>query len=227
MVALSGLGRLLSIAKKTLQIVFNNSVNNYWHKKIAKITPHNSKNMFPQINTIFRHKNIEEIPNFETSINLNPLIIDNPDIDSGRLGIRGDNYIVTRKEDKANLLVKHFANINNSTGPSASSALERIITKTIQDFNTNNINDSNNKKTVTTFNNNNKENNPNFEIDNSFFCKTHTLKLIIKKLNNKKSFVYDKIPNTAIKNLPECLVDVLVILFNNALNNSYFPIVGK
>lgn len=44
----------------------------------------------------------------------------------------------------------------------------------------------------------------------------------IKHINNKKSANLDLIPNIAIKNLPREIIKQLAILFNNALNWSYF-----
>lgn len=74
-----------------------------------------------------------------------------------------------------------------------------------------------------TFNNVNKASRPIFDTDEAFYSSKTTVGVILKKLNNKKSFGVDKIPNIALKRLPGVIVIQLVIIFNNALNNGYFP----
>lgn len=41
----------------------NQSVNNYWIETISKIKPHDSENMFPKINAIFRRQDKTSLPN--------------------------------------------------------------------------------------------------------------------------------------------------------------------
>ncbi len=57
----------------------------------------------------------------------------------------------------------------------------------------------------------------------NYFTSTNELKLILKKLNNKKSAGFDGIPNTVLRNIPDNLIFLFAIIFNNALNNMYFP----
>lgn len=85
---------------------------------------------------------------------------------------------------------------------------------------------SNQIKRTLIFDKNNKASNPRF-IDGNFFCNLTSLKLLIKKLNNKKSSGIDKIPNIAIKKLPDNTITNLATLFNNMLNNAHFPAFWK
>lgn len=55
------------------------------------------------------------------------------------------------------------------------------------------------------------------------FISFQQLILIFKKLNNKKSSSFDGIPNIILKNLPPKIIMQYCIVFNNAINNCYFP----
>ena len=48
------------------KIEFNKAINDYWYAKIKNITLHGHKNLFPEINRIFRSQNQTQIhhPNF-------------------------------------------------------------------------------------------------------------------------------------------------------------------
>ena len=85
------------------------------------------------------------------------------------------------------------------------------------------IQDIVNNKPLINFNDNNLSSNPQLDINSHYFCNIHTLKQILKTHNNKRSSGIDGIPNIAIKNLPDNILLEYTILFNNMLNNYYFP----
>ena len=79
-------------------------------------------------------------------------------------------------------------------------------------------------KTVCTFSNENTSDNlkqPEPEIN--YFTNYNQLNIIFSKLNNKKSSSFDGNPNTLIKRLSNKIKWYYTVLFNNALNNTYFP----
>lgn len=63
--------------------------------------------------------------------------------------------------------------------------------------------------------------------DSYHFVNPNAVKAIIKKLNNKKSSGLDKISNFILKRLPPLAIEFLTIIFNNCLNNGYFPNIWK
>lgn len=65
--------------------------------------------------------------------------------------------------------------------------------------------------------------NPIFEKNPNYFYNHFTFTKIVRKLNNKKSIGVDNIPTIALKSLPHNFVTLLLIIFNNLLNNGYFP----
>ncbi|CAD6218236.1 GSCOCG00011426001-RA-CDS [Cotesia congregata] len=50
-----------------------------------------------------------------------------------------------------------------------------------------------------------------------------TNETILQKLPNKSSSGPDELPSIVLKHLPDNLIHTITILFNNALNNAYFP----
>ena len=75
-----------------------------------------------------------------------------------------------------------------------------------------------------TFLNENTSDNPKHpETETSYFTNYNQLKIIFFKLNNKKSSGFDDIPNILLKRLPNKIKWYYTVLFNNALNNTYFP----
>lgn len=63
--------------------------------------------------------------------------------------------------------------------------------------------------------------------DNFHFTNAQKLKTIIESINSKKSCGIDEISNFIIKKLPIATLAFLSILFNNCLNNCYFPTAWK
>lgn len=56
-----------------------------------------------------------------------------------------------------------------------------------------------------------------------YFTNTTSMHNKFKKLNTKKSFGLDKIPNICMKHFSGKLILIYTIIFNNLLNHSYFP----
>lgn len=63
--------------------------------------------------------------------------------------------------------------------------------------------------------------------DNYHFTDVNLIKDIVKLVNNKKSSGIDNISNFLIKKLPDSCLKLLTIIFNNCLNNCYFPTAWK
>lgn len=158
--------KLLSRIKKNFQDKFNNSVNKYSYEKIKKIKPHGEDNLFPQLKSIFFNNNKSEIPNLIIPNNKKELFTD-INIDIKNCSLFNNNIIISNPTDKANVLAKHLADINNTKLRPNSEGLERIVTNSVNKF----------------------------------------------KLEN----------NTAIKKQLDPIISKIVILFNNLLNNGYFP----
>lgn len=114
------------------------------------------------------------------------------------------------------------SDINNANHDSNSKALERIVNKATENFVKKNKLNEKQASPLLCFNPNKPASSPKFDIDREFFCTFEMIKSMLHKLNSKKSAGHDRIPNLALKRLPDSLIKQLVILFNNLLNNAYF-----
>ena len=81
-----------------------------------------------------------------------------------------------------------------------------------------------NGDTLTVFSDSNKATNLQVETDPSnFFCSYLEVGKIFRHLLNKTSYGLDEIPPIVLEHLPSNVILAYTILFNNALNNYYFP----
>lgn len=169
------------------------------------------KTCFPKSTQYLKNK--LNYQNFETPINNNYVLINNPTINTDKLIIRDNNYIIMKPTDKANCLTKYFANVNNRVRISSSPPLERIINNKFNKFKENIASKNRMGKTVVVFDGVNVATRPTYGDDPGFFCDPVSLRFILRKLNGKKSLGIDRIPNIAIKDLPDPIVESLAILF--------------
>lgn len=64
-------------------------------------------------------------------------------------------------------------------------------------------------------------------VDTYHFIKIDTIKDITRKINSKKSSGMDNISNYLIKKFPQTAFKFLTIIYNNCINNGYFPTLWK
>lgn len=78
--------------------------------------------------------------------------------------------------------------------------------------------------TFTTFSDSNLAYYPSHQdVKPKFLFSSFEVLLILKKLKNKTSTGLDNIPTILIKNLPEYIIKDYTVIFNNAINNIYYP----
>ena len=222
------LKQLLSEVKREITCEFRRSENSYWEEKIRNIPINVSSETFPQINNIFRKKEISIIPEIikipGTKVEVIRNIGLNPDnIDRDTTG----NFLITDKDDKLNVMGSHFELIHVQNKDLGTDQFNKKVEKTYSKF----------KKEVNrdTMSNNSMQN---FSIENNALDPTYwnneypltnfnETKNIFRKLNNKKSTGIDGIPNIILKSLPKKIIVYYTIIFNNSLNNRYFPVKWK
>lgn len=82
----------------------------------------------------------------------------------------------------------------------------------------------NDHQTFTVFSKTNPAYYPSSQEDEiKFLYSYHDVRATFKKLKNKTSSGLDKIPSIVLKNLPDLVIRDYTIIFNNAINNYYFP----
>ncbi|KAK0093217.1 hypothetical protein PV326_014027, partial [Microctonus aethiopoides] len=102
------------------------------------------------------------------------------------------------------------------------SRLEEIITKKTEEYIKGEFEQRIHKK-YTNFSDNNPAHRPSNQELKDYLCNQWEVANIFKKLPNKTSTGVDKIPSIVLKHLPNNIVKEYTIIFNNALNNYYFP----
>ena len=138
---------------------------------------------------------------------------------------RSKNFVLTKNNEnigsdarKVQILAESFLNQLNSPSPSNNRAVSSIVDTTIKDF----LHEHSLKLTTfSTFNPSCKPNDP------KTFLSLSQLAAITKSLNGKKSTGPDDIANIVIKNLPRASMKFLLAVFNNCINNGYFPTTWK
>ncbi|XP_076660285.1 uncharacterized protein LOC143363606 [Halictus rubicundus] len=218
----------LKIIRKEIKKAFQRSVSDYWRKKISNISKHNSNDLFPSINTIFRAKRQSTINTLKIH-NSNSDLLAKANIDSVNTQTDDDgNLLITDIKDKLNVLGAHFENAHTQNNSMGKPQLSDIITQKINTLRTEMDEDRRNNITVCNFSDTNKADNPNTdETPTDFFTSTYELNIILRKLNNKKSSSFDNIPNIILKHLPPRFIYNYTIIFNNCLNSAHFPAAWK
>ena len=135
-----------------------------------------------------------------------------------------NNYLVTDPLEKLNVIGAHFARVYTQNMNLGNESLGRIVS-TATNYLKQEINrELANNITLTTFTKNNTANNPDREIiPENYFTSYTKLSAIVKTLNNKRSCGIDNVPNVALKQISANMIRNYSILFNNILNNMYFP----
>lgn len=219
---------ILKTIRNELKKAFHDSVNKYWKKKIANISPSNSSKFFPTINSIFRPKETNNIGTLKipkTNMHLLQKANINPNTQQTDAL---NNIIITDTEQKLNILGAHFETVHTQNLHMGKQQLTNIIKLKIDSLEQEIYQDRLNNRSTCTFDNTNTADNPNENQTHPDYFTSYTkLTLTLKQLNNKKSSSFDNIPNIVLKNLPQQYILNYTILFNNCLNLTYFPTAWK
>ncbi|XP_076482644.1 uncharacterized protein LOC143304841 [Bombus vancouverensis nearcticus] len=215
---------LLHRIKAQLKQEFANSINHYWTNKIKNISKNDSANMFPQINQIFRAKEQNPIPPLKLPPENASLIQEAGITIYNTIKDTEGNFIISKTIEKLDIIGTHFSKIHTQNEHMGREQLNRIIIVETNKLKNELEQDNTLNKTVCTFPNENTADNPKQpDPEINYFTNYNQLNTILSKLNNKKSSGFDGIPNILLKRLPNKIKWYYTVLFNNALNNTYFP----
>lgn len=209
--------------KYKLKIEFQRNINAYWRNKISKITHKDSKNMFPQINRIFRPKDRAQVKEVKVRTDDNDLL-DRAQLDKNKLIIDdAGHYNINEGTDKLNVIGAHFARIHDRNDDLGQPRLTELVNKITNKIKLDIEENLQNEIKVVNFSKDITSDAPlNCGIKN-YFTTSNSLGRIFAKLNNKKSSGFDGIPNIALRHISKKIVTYYSVLFNNALNWKYFP----
>lgn len=176
---LNSLKQQLKKTKETLKLEFKVSINNYWRQKIEKISAKDPKNMFPQVNQIFRPRKKADIPDLVIEQNKRNLLTEtNIDASKLRKNTTGE-YIISDASHKLDIIGAHFANTHTQNANLGREQLTRIVTRETDKLKKEITEDRDNLRTVTTFSQDNPAHNPKND-ENVFFISYTSLKKIMR-----------------------------------------------
>ncbi|XP_044594068.1 uncharacterized protein LOC123271737 [Cotesia glomerata] len=217
------------------------SVLKYLNTRIKKLQKNKSK-LITDLHRLQRQQppNYQQkIQNIKSTINLvrdelkkefdSDLI--SPDIvqlDKATIDLNRKTATFSNAIDKLNIIGNHYEKINSPRYLNDDTPLRRIIDHTVNQTKVKLDKNERNGTTFTTFTHLNKSSHPNNNLEHQLsFCSSLSIKKILQKLPNKTSSGPDSIPPIVLKHLPDPLIVTLTIIFNNALNNAYFPSAWK
>lgn len=217
----------LNNVKTLLKQQFKNSTEQFWRDKINGISHRKSTEMFPNINRIFRKKSKVAIPSLSISIADDILIgagVDvqhvNTALNSGTNALGNAEVLVSNEVDKLNIIGLHFERIHQQNNGLSNVETITAVNEKISEFRTAH---PNNGDHLIDFTNDILSDSLTPQQTRDYFTTLDNLREVFSRINNKKSAGMDSIPNIVLKHLPEILIRRYCILFNNALNNRYFP----
>ncbi|XP_015435693.1 PREDICTED: uncharacterized protein LOC107191219 [Dufourea novaeangliae] len=217
-------------AKSTLKVLVNAlknefrlAIESHWVNMLKRINYRRSHSFFPVINKLFRAKNYDGIKELHISqdnvtlINRSKCnILDNQKV--------GDNVIFSSPADKLNIMGSYYESINSPRYLNNNTRLKEIVDSVSLQLKRDFLIRREENFSFTKFNRVNNAVYPEI-LDNltTPFCSPSTVEHIFKKLPNKTSCGLDTIPPIVLKHLLRVVIFDIVILFNNAINISYFP----
>lgn len=207
---------ILKNLKTLIKQQYNLAINDYWMKKIGSISQKDSYNMFPQINKIFRKKSRECLPDFK--LDARDSILDDANVNRQEFSTQNNECLVANDVDKLEIIGRHFESVHRQNANLSNLDTRNLVQQKIIDFEANHVGQS-----VTNFSITKKADMLSYEQTEDYFTTLENLKTVFGGLNNKKSYGLDNIPNVVLKHIPDCIISQYCIIFNNALNNTYFP----
>ncbi|KAK0166659.1 hypothetical protein PV327_004151 [Microctonus hyperodae] len=213
--------------KRQLHREFTTNIEQHWERTYKKINHKEADTFFPTINRLFRPNQRHSVPDIHINVANNELIT-RAKIDMNKVHSENNKHIITDMQDKLDILGVHYENINKPRMLNEKSRLREIILKKVDSFRQEIRDDETNNETVTQFNKTNRAFNQTEDEElKKYFCSFAQVSEILKKLPNKTSVGIDLIPAITLKHLPIRMKWDLTVLFNQALNNNYFPTIWK
>ncbi|XP_055858712.1 uncharacterized protein LOC129921081 [Episyrphus balteatus] len=220
---------LKSSIKNINQLIKENyrlSINLYWDKKIRAVNS-SDPSMFPQINKIFRRNDQNELPCLKLQRTVeNRDVLLTAGINPGEAVFDDDLFIIEDPQEKVEAVGAAFQQVykvNASINPNHDLENRALLhhfylRNDITQWRSEN-------RGFTGFN---EEHLANAIIAehagaNTLLVTKVELKLIFDSLKKKKSAGVNGISNIVLRHLPQEAIDIFATLFNNALNNAYYP----
>lgn len=211
---------------KSIKIIikeeFSKATTRYWANQTKAINHRKPEAFFPKINKILRNRQSIQIETLTINENDTELL-DKSKINKDNLTKHNNEYVINETKDKLNLMGAYYERVNSPRPLNQGSNIEAIVNRYCDKFKEEFESQKINNTRVTDFTDKNPANVPDSQLIQNYFCSVKEVAYIIKNLPNKTSTGVDNIPSIIIKHLPMKYIRDYTILFNNLLNNRYFP----
>lgn len=165
---------------------FSISCNNFWAKKAKDIDYKKPDTFFPELKKMFKFTEQQKITHLTIDTN-NIYVIKKLNLDTIKLQIKNNKYIVTDNHDILNILATHYQKVNEKKYEDPNDPLTNIINNNFQQISQEIENINNNNITITKFSQNNNAINPDYINNQKIFFTTIDTKKIINKQNLLRS----------------------------------------
>lgn len=212
----------LKLIKKLINDNFSLSVNKYYKDKLTNLNRGNPSQMFSEVKKQFRPnlaldidmlKISQEDENLLGYVGINPLQVEK----------HNGKFIIREQEDILDLIGASLEKTHSYKEIDLNNVLHVEIDNCFKRFLETKSEYESNRSSYTIFNEDKKANRIGESQSDDFFITEEKILYIFRNLRNKLSSGVDTIPNIILKNIPEGLILNYCTLFNNMLNNSYFP----
>lgn len=212
---------LIKLLNDCIEKEFVHYKSEFWERKIRDINFKDSSTFFPNINSIFRKKKFFE-PTLLKIPKDDDKLVNMLQVNIQEAEVTDTHYLIKDPDNIKNCIGKYLQDANSErVHPEHAKHLLKIINNNTEKINKTMHNRSINKITLTNFSTSNTALKP--TNDNDKFTDLNTVIKKLKYLPNKTSAGPDGIPCLILKHLPISMITDITIIFNNLINNSYYP----
>lgn len=212
----------LKLIRKLIRDNFIIATNKHFQDRLKCIDHRNSSHMFSEVKKQFRTTQSLDI-NMLKIAQEDEMLLRNAGINSREIEREDNSFVVRDHEQILNLIGASIESVHAYKELDYGNMLHVKVDNCFSRFLNEKIEYECNQSTITTFSENNKADEINESLAQDIFIDKNTLIYIFSKLRKKLSSGTDNIPNILLRNIPEETILEYCKLFNNMLNNSYFP----
>ncbi|XP_034949803.1 uncharacterized protein [Chelonus insularis] len=215
----------IRLINKKLAKEFKRTITAYWKALIKSINYRDSHQFFPLINRLLRPNKAIKLSNFKFDVNSSAfsknLSETHPHL------ISNNEIIITDPLTKLEVIGSYLESINSPRYTNMDSDNKIMADSSTDILSSTRAKIRHSNLTFTEFTEENSAYNPSQDRDNGngpkCFFSQYEIQIILKMLKNKTSSGLDNIPAIALKHIPDSVIRSYTIIFNNAINQAYYP----
>ena len=214
----------LKLIRKLIHDNFVLAVNNLYETKLRAITTKNPIKMYEEVKRQFKNIN---------GVNINTIKIEQHNL---RLLHKADivptsvesepstnKFIIKDQKQILNVIGSYFEEVHSKKNINTNNFNHRHVVECFEEFSSRKASYESNNTTLINFSDNALANELDIATTSEYFVVQSELISIFANLKGKLSSGIDNIPNIVLKKCPLKIIKEYCSLFNNIINNSYFP----